>query len=128
MPCSRRVCCWRSRTPTVTQDAAALSRGDVEGAHGLVVVDAQLASVIAPLMFSSPPPHTAELPLIVPLVSVVVAYSARPRPSHPPPPYWAELPLTMQLVSVSGPPKPTNPPEKGAELPLIVQLVSVVVP
>ncbi len=48
---------------------------------------AQLASVIAPLMFSSPPPRTAELPLIVQLVSLVVAYSA-PKPASlitPPP-------------------------------------------
>ena len=65
------------RLPTIKMPPPS---ADVE-AHGLVVAMVQLASVIAPSMFCQPAADAGELPLIVQLVSLVVAYSAAFQPA-----------------------------------------------
>ena len=114
--------------------AVAFSRPPPLSVIGELPLTVQLVSVVVPLMpkdlqaaaFAAPklpltrswsawscPPigfqaaavRSAELPLTVQLVSVVVP-SSWPGRRH----RWAELPLTVQLVSVVAPPELSRPP------------------
>ncbi len=94
----------------VSVDSAVGQRGRATVPYAAAVqvsADGELVSVaVPPMPLNRPPPLTsAEFPLTVQLVSVVV-----PALLPTPPPYLPWFPLTVQLVSVTVPPWFATPP------------------